>query len=177
MAPKPSQDVLLVLAQIVVLQSLFYIVLGVVLFLVEVLTFFPVTSTAHVLSFSSLRWSESGAFVVFFCFLLAAFLCSWSFVYVVECPRRCFDFASTLYLMHLLLCSIYSSGMGLNWLWVSCMLLCLAITTILSERLCIARKLKDIPLASALTSVHAFSSSGGGAGSSSSSSSSSSELV
>lgn len=66
---------------------------------------------------------------------------------LVERAKKCLDFTVTLYIIHLILCCLYN-GFPTSFLWWFVYVLCVVVTALLGEWLCMRRELKDIPMRS-----------------------------
>jgi hypothetical protein len=64
---------------------------------------------------------------------------------VVEKSRKCLDFGATVYLYHLLFCSLFD-GCPSTWDWWIVHVVCLVVMVVLGEYLCSRREMQDIPL-------------------------------
>ncbi|KAJ1687938.1 hypothetical protein LUZ63_019328 [Rhynchospora breviuscula] len=137
-------DPWLIVAQIVCLQCLFYLTLG--LFMsVLVATRVEHMSLVYFFDFSTLTVSTvTGCFVVV-SFLLSSLAGAGYMLYVIERAKKCLDFSATLYIIHLFICIIYG-GWPVSLTWWVVNLSGLAAMSLLGEWLCIRRELKEIPL-------------------------------
>jgi len=139
-------DPWLILAQIVCIQSLYYVSLGVFLWAfvgtqVPAFTLKYFFDYSIVTASSVVGWSTIAA-------LLANALCGAGYVFVlVERAKKCLDFTVTLYIIHLILCTLYN-GFPISFLWWFIYLLCVVVTALLGEWLCMRREMKDIPMRS-----------------------------
>ncbi|CAN0263554.1 unnamed protein product [Ectocarpus sp. 8 AP-2014] len=68
---------------------------------------------------------------------------------IVERAKKCLDFTSTLYILHVAICSFYD-GIPHNWEWWILQMASLALMVVLGEYACSRRELRDIPLFSPL---------------------------
>ncbi|XP_024525932.1 protein SYS1 homolog [Selaginella moellendorffii] len=144
-------DPWLIVSQIVCIQCLSYVSLGALLWAfvgVQVPRFTLHFFFDHtLLSFSSATgWCLISAFILN-SLLVAAYL----FV-LVERAKKCLDFSATVYIIHLVLSSIYG-GFPLTVTWWLLMGTCLAVTALLGEWLCLRRELRDIPIRTARATV------------------------
>lgn len=64
---------------------------------------------------------------------------------IVEKSKKCLDFSVTLFLIHIVLCSIYG-GFPSTWDWWIIHILGMICMTVLGEYFCSKRELSDIPL-------------------------------
>eukprot|EP00639_Heterosigma_akashiwo_P032864 CAMPEP_0194715500 /NCGR_PEP_ID=MMETSP0296-20130528/7257_1 /TAXON_ID=39354 /ORGANISM="Heterosigma akashiwo, Strain CCMP2393" /LENGTH=167 /DNA_ID=CAMNT_0039615397 /DNA_START=53 /DNA_END=556 /DNA_ORIENTATION=- len=72
-------------------------------------------------------------------------------VLVVGKAKKCMDFGATLFLVHLLVCSMYG-GFPVSWEWWIPNLIGITVAITLGEYLCSRQELKEIPLFSGLGS-------------------------
>ena len=134
-------DPVLILAQIVSVQCLFYLSLCTALYL------FLGTSTGGALTVEVLFDYRKlvGAFS-FAAFLTSALAGSLILYFVVERTKKCLDFTCTCYLLHLVFCWGYGGfPLSLGW-WVT-IGVSAACMTLVGESLCMKKELRDIPTA------------------------------
>eukprot|EP00884_Botryococcus_braunii_P022006 jgi/Botrbrau1/848/Bobra.0352s0042.1 len=137
-------DPVLIIAQIVTLQCLFYISLGLLLFLLAGSYMLHLT-VSH---FFDDKWVHVGSWsgwMVIVSNIANALAASIYFPFVVERAKKCLDFAATLYLLHLLIVSL-SSHFPTSLTWWATNVVGFIITAFLGEFLCIQRELQEIPI-------------------------------
>jgi len=88
---------------------------------------------------SAIGWVDNAAI------LISSILGSILLVFIVEKSKKCLDFSVTLFLIHILICSIYG-GFPLTWDWWIIHILGMIVMVVLGEYLCSKRELSDIPL-------------------------------
>ncbi|KAK8792529.1 hypothetical protein WA588_005024 [Blastocystis sp. NMH] len=64
-------------------------------------------------------------------------------VYVSERAKKCFDFCSTIFIIHLIVCICFY-GIPLNLYWWGTMIICMIGMTLLAENVSSRRELKEI---------------------------------
>ena len=64
---------------------------------------------------------------------------------IVEKSKKCLDFSVTLFLLHIIICSIYG-GFPSTWDWWIIHILGMIMMVLLGEYFCSKRELSDIPL-------------------------------
>lgn len=69
--------------------------------------------------------------------------------YIVQRTKQCLDFAATMYFIHLVSCTVYMGRVPQTISWWVVNILCLALTTVLAEFLCMRTEMRAIPLNSA----------------------------
>lgn len=145
-------DAKLIASQIICLQSLYYLVLSILVLIYEALTGVPVM-ISRMLSFSQIDNTVFGwgLFTVFIInsFITYLFLISaWFILKIVQRVRLCLDFACTLHLIHLITVWLYS-GFPTSFLWWLMLTVSTATCFKTSEYLCIQEESKPIILANA----------------------------
>eukprot|EP00696_Hemimastix_kukwesjijk_P012352 gnl/Hemi2/25475_TR8570_c0_g1_i1.p1 gnl/Hemi2/25475_TR8570_c0_g1~~gnl/Hemi2/25475_TR8570_c0_g1_i1.p1 ORF type:complete len:154 (-),score=36.71 gnl/Hemi2/25475_TR8570_c0_g1_i1:233-694(-) len=138
-------DPRLILAQIGALQSLFYLTLSLLLSGFDWLFGLPVSRLWLLFDSQSFSATSGVGWVLMAVFLLTACVCGWYMGHVVERARQCLDFAVTLYLVHFVFAALVG-GLSSTWQWWVCMLVCITLTTVLGEAVCIKRDMQDIPV-------------------------------
>ncbi|KAK4410569.1 protein SYS1 [Sesamum angolense] len=137
-------DPWLIVAQIVCLQCLYYISLGVFL---SILVGPRVSKMSLVYFFDFATVTASTA--VGWCVMASIFLSSVAgagfLVYLVERAKKCLDFSATLFIIHLLICFFYG-GWPSSVTWWVVYITSLAVTALLGEYLCMRRELREIPI-------------------------------
>ncbi|XP_078169077.1 structural molecules protein [Carex rostrata] len=144
-------DPWLILAQIVCLQCMYYLTVG--LFMsVLVGTRVEHMSLVYFFDFSTLTISTvTGCFVIV-SFLLSSIVGAGYMLYVIERAMKCFDHSATLYIIHLFICLIYG-GWPVSLTWWVVNLIGLASMSLLGEWICIKREQREIPLTRLRSSV------------------------
>ncbi|VAH61440.1 hypothetical protein VPH35_044582 [Triticum aestivum] len=137
-------DPWLIVAQIVCLQCLYYLGLGLFMALL-VGTRVPRLTLLYLFDFATLTPRTTTGWCAIASFLLAAIAGAGFMFYVIERAKKCLDFAATLYIIHLFICIIYG-GWPASGTWWVVNIVGLAIMSLLGEYLCIRRELKDIPV-------------------------------
>mmetsp|Transcript_31423 Transcript_31423/g.65712 ORF Transcript_31423/g.65712 Transcript_31423/m.65712 type:complete len:189 (+) Transcript_31423:132-698(+) len=142
--PQAQFNPRLILAQIISLQAFHYFLLGILFQINHVLFATTVTVdrifTAKYLDvWSAIGWVDNAAI------LISSILGSILLVFIVEKSKKCLDFSVTLFLIHILICSIYG-GFPLTWDWWIIHILGMIVMVVLGEYLCSKRELSDIPL-------------------------------
>ncbi|KAG8497083.1 hypothetical protein CXB51_008339 [Gossypium anomalum] len=163
-------DPSLILAQIVCLQCLYYLTLGAFssflvgsrasrMSLVYLFDFVTVTASTvagwcAIAAFflTSIAGSEFNSHLPFpQCLsasstyhLLLNFL-SVYMLYLIERAKKCLDFAATLYIIHLSICTIYG-GWPSSVTWWVVNVTRFAVMALLGEYLCIRREMREIPI-------------------------------
>ncbi|CAH2080428.1 unnamed protein product [Thlaspi arvense] len=154
-------DPWLILAQIVCLQCLYYLTLGVFMTLL-VGTRVSRLSLVYFFDYATVAASIVTGWCVIAAFLLSslaeytfAYLLIFTFfffstravylLYLIERAKKCLDFAATVYIIHLFICIAYG-GWPSSMTWWVVNGIGLAIMSLLGEYLCVKRELREIPI-------------------------------
>ncbi|KAL3761076.1 hypothetical protein ACHAWU_005213 [Discostella pseudostelligera] len=134
----------LILSQIIALQSFHYVVLGIIFQVNHVLFATSITldrifTSKYLDIWSALGWIDNAAV------LMSSVIGSLLLAIIVEKSKKCLDFSVTLFLIHIILCSIYD-GCPSTWDWWIVHILGMILMVILGEYCCSKRELSDIPL-------------------------------
>jgi hypothetical protein len=65
---------------------------------------------------------------------------------IVEKSKKCLDFSVTLFVIHVILCSIYSGGLPSTWDWWIVHVMGMIMMVVMGEYFCSKRELSEIPL-------------------------------
>ena len=144
---QPGFDPALIVAQIIAMQSLSYVSLGVWLMLLNGLAGRSVTSVGLEVFFShrTIRLSYTGGWVSIAAFFLNAIACGFFLALIVERAKKCLDFAATLHVVHLVNCWMYDS-LPTSWEWWLVNVMSLVVMSLLGEYLSMRREMREIPL-------------------------------
>ncbi|KAM7483727.1 hypothetical protein LguiB_008310 [Lonicera macranthoides] len=137
-------DPWLIVAQIVCIQCLYYITLGVLLAIL-VGTRVSRMSLVYFFDYAALTASTFTGCCVIASFILSSFAGTGYLLYLIERAKKCLDFSATLYIIHLFICIAYG-GWPLSVTWWVVNGTGLVVMASLGEYLCIKRELREIPL-------------------------------
>ncbi|KAF5191830.1 Sys1-like protein [Thalictrum thalictroides] len=137
-------DPWLIVSQIVCLQCLYYLTLGLFMSIL-VGTRVSRMSLVYFFDFSALTISTGIGWCVISSFLLSAIAGAGYILYLIERAKKCLDFSATLYIIHLFICIVYG-GWPSSFTWWIVNGTCLAVMALLGEWLCIRRELREIPI-------------------------------
>ncbi|KXZ56181.1 hypothetical protein GPECTOR_1g156 [Gonium pectorale] len=158
-------DPVLIIAQIVTLQCLFYLSLG----LWQGLLLGPSVgrlSIAHLFGWKLYSLGTYVGWMSVVSLLLTSVLGAVFLVWIVERAKKCLDFASTCFLFHFLFCWRHD-GFPTRLEWWLANILGLVIMSLFGEWLCLRREMQEIPL-NTLRGRGASAASGGAGGAGSS---------
>lgn len=169
----PGFDPFLILAQIACMQSALYLSLGIWLVILTALSGSPISSISlrHMFSDSAMRLSFTNGWVPMVASLinaasgcvtlLRAVVCAvgslaltscahtWrralALCVIVERAKKCLDFTTTFFCLHMLGCW-YHSGFPTSWEWWLTTGLGIIMMALLGEFLCMKREMQEIPL-------------------------------
>lgn len=139
-------DPILIVAQIVALQCLFYLSLGLfqAIFLGH---FVQRLTTAQILSWGELGFSSKVEWLTVFANLLNSLVGAGTLMWIVERAKKCLDFASTCYFVHLIV--VWSSnGFPASFSWWLVNGVSMSLMALVGEWLCVRREMQEIPLSS-----------------------------
>ncbi|XP_012456825.1 uncharacterized protein LOC105777874 [Gossypium raimondii] len=137
-------DPSLILAQIVCLQCLYYLTLG-------AFSSFLVGSRAsrmslvYLFDFVTVTASTVTGWFAIAAFFLTSISGSVYMLYLIEREKKCLDFAATLYIIYLSICTIYG-GWPSSVTWWVVNVTGFAVMALLGEYLCIRREMREIPI-------------------------------
>ncbi|KAA8540430.1 hypothetical protein F0562_024651 [Nyssa sinensis] len=137
-------DPWLIVTQIVCLQCLYYLTLGVFMAIL-VGTRVSRMSLVYFFDYATATASTVTGCGVIASFLLSALAGAGSMIYLIERAKKCLDFSATLYIIHLFICIIFG-GWPLSITWWVVNGTGLAVMALLGEYLCIRRELREIPI-------------------------------
>ncbi|TPX71463.1 hypothetical protein SpCBS45565_g01121 [Spizellomyces sp. 'palustris'] len=98
-------DPVLIAAQIVALQSTYYLSASLIVFVLELLTGSPVTLN-HVLMHDELRTDTVLGWSLFLAYLMNAGLGSYYLLIIVQRAKLCLDFSCTLHILHIFITTL-----------------------------------------------------------------------
>lgn len=137
-------DPWLIVSQIVCLQCLYYLTLGV---LMSILVGARVSrmSLVYFFDFSTLTASTVTGWLAIAGFLLSSIAGAGYILCLIERAKKCLDFSATVYVIHLFICIMYG-GWPSSLTWWIVNLTGLVLMALLSEWLCIRREMREIPI-------------------------------
>uniref|UniRef100_A0A667GX39 SYS1 golgi trafficking protein n=1 Tax=Lynx canadensis TaxID=61383 RepID=A0A667GX39_LYNCA len=141
-------DPLLILSQIVLMQTVYYGSLGLWLALVDGLVRSS-PSLDQMFDAEILGFSTPPGRLSMMSFILNALTCALGLLYFIRRGKQCLDFTVTVHFFHLLGCWFYSSRFPSALTWWLVQAVCIALMAVIGEYLCMRTELKEIPLNSA----------------------------
>nr|CAG4649749.1 EOG090X0FH3 [Scapholeberis mucronata]SVE93934.1 EOG090X0FH3 [Scapholeberis mucronata] len=135
----------LIISQIVAVQCIMYVSLGLwIILLLNVVGGHPV-SIDYIFKYQVNVKDVSGRLVIA-CFLLNSLISATSLWAIVQRTKLCLDFSATAYFLHLIASLIYNSAWPSSASWWVLQTSCITITCVLAEFLCLRSEMKSIPL-------------------------------
>ncbi|XP_006839403.1 PREDICTED: protein SYS1 homolog [Chrysochloris asiatica] len=141
-------DPVLILSQIVLMQTVYYGSLGLWLALVDALVRSS-PSLDQMFDSEILGFSTPPGRLSMMSFILNALTCALGLLYFIRRGKQCLDFTVTVHFFHLLGCWFYSSRFPSALTWWLVQAVCIALMAVIGEYLCMRTELKEIPLNSA----------------------------
>lgn len=139
-------DARLIIAQIVFLQSIFYISQGVVLLFLSFVTESTEISLWEALASTSMTIQYIEGWVpILTAFITAPIISTLVFI-IVRRAKQCLDYCATIYLIHFLACWLFEGLFPVNPAWWFVNIACMAISTVLSEFMCARQEMSSISL-------------------------------
>ncbi|KAI4329274.1 hypothetical protein L6164_021557 [Bauhinia variegata] len=137
-------DPWLIVAQIVCLQCLYYVTLGVFLSIL-VGTRVSRMSLVYFFDYVTISTFTVTGWCVIAAFLLSSTAGAVYMLYLIERAKKCMDFSATLYIIHLFICIVYG-GWPSSITWWVVNGTGIAVMALLGEYLCIRREQRPIPI-------------------------------
>lgn len=131
------------MAQMVVLQCSFYLIVGLSIALCSVL-FGTDLTLSDLLDAHHLDALTPGSWPSIVAFLIVAPALGYLLSAVVGRAKKCLDFCFTVYFWHFVICCCYGS-FPWNWEWWAVNILALIVSVLLGEFLCWKKEMQDIP--------------------------------
>ncbi|CAG0918916.1 unnamed protein product [Notodromas monacha] len=105
-----------------------------------------INTLSQIYDYRETNLKTSGGFIVFLAFLINAPVVSVVLWYVVKRTKQCLDFAVTVHLFHFLACWVYNGALSNSLTWWLLQIICVAITCVCGEFLCMRTELAAIPV-------------------------------
>lgn len=138
-------DPILIICQIVSLQSFFYLSMTMCLSIIYALLDIPI-SLDHLFNPRFNEFVTSLGWIATLTSLFSAVAGAYLLSLIVEKSKKCVDFTFTLYLIHLLVCCYYKEKLPLEWEWWIVNIVSSVTMASVGEYLCSRNELEDIPL-------------------------------
>lgn len=138
-------DPFMILSQMSTLQCLYYVSLGIWIFIFDVLSGTP-RSLDHIFQYQTLLAGHIHGKLLIAAFFFNALTCSLGLWYVVQRTKLCLDFTCTVHLFHILFCWYYNGAFPHFLSWWVINSICVAVMCVAGEFLCMRTELRAIPV-------------------------------
>ncbi|XP_002164093.2 protein SYS1 homolog [Hydra vulgaris] len=136
-------DPILIISQIIAVQSIFYLFLGIWFFCIYNFIGQQVL-VQHLFDPTIVSFSTGGR--IYLCvFILNSLSNSIALWFIVQRAKQCLDFTCTSHFIHLIICWCVSS-FPTAWTWWVMNVACIVLTSLLSEYMCMRYEMKAIPI-------------------------------
>ncbi|KAF2357694.1 Integral membrane protein SYS1-related [Trinorchestia longiramus] len=135
----------LIVSQIMTMQAIFYIGLGIWVAILDLFTGHHLTLDS-IFRYQELQIRESHGRAVMAAFILNSMTSAVGLWKVVQRTKQCLDFSATAHFLHLLLCWGYAGHLPLLPSLYLLQLLTLALMCVLGEYLCLRTEMNTIPV-------------------------------
>jgi len=136
----------MIVAQMATLQSLYYVSLGLWIFVFDIIQGSP-RSLDQIFMYQNLLATQMQGKFLIASFLFNSLTCSLALWYVVQRTKLCLDFTCTVHFFHLLGCWYYNNytfGHTITWWFIN--IVCMTIMCVSGEFLCMRTELRAIPV-------------------------------
>ncbi|CAH0550772.1 unnamed protein product [Brassicogethes aeneus] len=138
-------DPWLVISQIISVQCLLYVSLGLILALLGTLVGDSRTLD-HIFEYHEIHVRDFGGKVVISAFVINALVGAAVLWHIVERTKQCMDFSCTWHLIHLIICWFYNGNFPVTFSWWALNVACATLMCVCGEFLCLRTELAAIPL-------------------------------
>ncbi|KFM65857.1 Protein SYS1-like protein, partial [Stegodyphus mimosarum] len=138
-------DPLLIISQIITIQAIFYVSLGVWIFFTDVISGYS-QSLDQIFLHKEINVKDLHGRCLAGSFLLNSLCGSLALWYFVQRTKLCLDFTVTAHLIHLIFCWWYSSSFPSTFSWWLLNIMCVTVMCVCGEFLCMRSEMKAIPL-------------------------------
>ncbi|XP_011501092.1 PREDICTED: protein SYS1 homolog [Ceratosolen solmsi marchali] len=142
---KTTWDPILIISQIIAVQSVIYSILGI--WIIIIATLLGTTkSLDYVFQYKEIHVRDFSGYLVIIIFIFNSIIGSIALWYLVQRTKQCMDFACTAHLIHLICCWIYNGNFPITFSWWCLNIVTTSIMCVCGEFLCMKTELKAIPL-------------------------------
>ncbi|CAD7092673.1 unnamed protein product [Hermetia illucens] len=140
-------DPFLLTAQIIAMQSLLYVSLGIVMCFMEMIVGDGTNHTLnHLFQYHEIHVSDIEGRLVICAFIVNSLIGSFALWFIVKRTKMCLDFSCTFHFLHLVVCWWYNASFPSNFSWWFLNAICVALMCVGGEFLCLKTELKEIPV-------------------------------
>ncbi|XP_065064433.1 protein SYS1 homolog [Rhopilema esculentum] len=137
-------DPWLIISQIIAVQFTFYFCLGVWMFSIDKMSG-RIVDVNQIFDGKTHSFSSLDGRVVLIVFGLNSLTNSVALWFIVQRAKQCLDFAFTAHFIHFLICWTVI-GFPKNWVWWLINVVCITLTSVIGEYLCMRYEMKAIPI-------------------------------
>ena len=137
-------DPILLISQMIAMQTTFYLTLGIWLQAVDTLVGRHI-SLQDIFGFKDIDFSVTAGRLYIAAFASNSITTALALWFIVQRAKLCLDFTCTVHVIHLMCCWLVS-GFPSTWSWWMLNVGCITLTAVLSEYLCLRYELKAIPV-------------------------------
>jgi len=138
-------DPWLLVSQMIAMQAVYYASIACWLMIYDWLTGSPL-SLEPIFNYGSMYIRELGGKTIFVAFILNALTSAVGLWFVVGRAKLCLDFTATVHFWHLVAVWIYNRSFPLTISWWLLNVICVTLTTVLGEYLCMRSEMRAIPV-------------------------------
>ncbi|CAO1433959.1 unnamed protein product [Diamesa serratosioi] len=139
-------DPILLVSQIVAIQSLMYISLGFLVFFSTLLVDEVNLSLSTIFHYQNINVNNTEGKLNIFIYLVNSLFGSLFLWYIVKRTKLCLDFCCTFHIIHIVICWCYDSKFPNTLSYWMLNLVSGILMTVSGEYLCLKTELKDIPV-------------------------------
>ncbi|CAE1331352.1 SYS1 [Acanthosepion pharaonis] len=138
-------DPVLIIAQIICMQCVYYTSAGFWLYFTSYVGNFD-RRLSQIFTQSDLDLWEGTGRTNAIGFALNSLTCAFGLRFIVQRTKQCLDFAATVHLIHFICCWSYNSRVPHNIYWWVTNIISLILMTVIGEFLCLRSEMKAIPV-------------------------------
>ncbi|KAF2887108.1 hypothetical protein ILUMI_19065 [Ignelater luminosus] len=138
-------DPWLIIAQIISVQCIMYVTLGLILAVLGHVASDNRTLD-HIFEYHEIQVRDFGGKMVISAFVLNALIGAVILWFIVERTKQCLDFSCTWHMIHLIICWFYNGHFPTTFSWWALNVACVTLMCVCAEFLCLKSELQAIPL-------------------------------
>nr|CAG4652233.1 EOG090X0FH3 [Triops cancriformis] len=135
----------LIISQICAMQAIMYVSLGTGVLVLHMISGHPISLDA-LFRYEDVQVKEVGGRLLVAVFLLNSLICALALWIIVQRRKMCLDFTATVHFLHLIFCWFYNGLFPTSAAWWLVQVICVTITCVCAEFLCLRSEMKAIPL-------------------------------
>ncbi|KAK0072492.1 hypothetical protein PV325_011281, partial [Microctonus aethiopoides] len=142
---KTTWDPVLIICQIIAVQTVMYFFLGIWIWIVATLLN-TTQSLNYAFQYEEIHVKDFAGRLLISIFVLNSLIGSFTLWWLVQRTKQCLDFACTAHLIHLICCWVYNSNFPTTFSWWCLNTVSTTIMCVCGEFLCMKSEIKAIPL-------------------------------